>query len=101
MYQVNIVIQWQDGHYEEIRGTGPDWKAARDTAVEIGNAMAIVKLQGFRVLTEKEWRALPKPVSCNNWVPKKPIPPPSAEPSKEEKPRLAKSSLANWGNRRA
>lgn len=101
MYQVNIAVQWQDGHYEEIRATGADWKAGKQAAIEIANAKAIVKLQGFRVLTDKEWKALPKPISSNNWVPKKPVPPQEIVHTGGEQPRLAKSTLSNWGNRRA
>jgi len=106
MYQMNIVIQWQDGHYEEIRGVGTCWKVAKEAAVETANNMAIARLQGFRVLSDKEWRALPKPVSCNNWVPKKPVPPPGSAASGEEsaakkKPSLARSTTSSWGSRRA
>lgn len=68
MYQVNFVVQWKDGKYEEIYGIGADWRAAKDNAIEIADLLVIIlKNEGYRVLSDKEWRALPKPISSNNW----------------------------------
>lgn len=62
MYQANIIVQWDDGYYEEFRGNGPCWRQAKDEAIGQANRKAIAQIKGFRVLSDKEWRALPKPL---------------------------------------
>jgi hypothetical protein len=62
-YQANIIVQWDSMEYEEFRGIGACWKLARENAIEQANQKAIAQVKGFRVLSDKEWRALPKPIS--------------------------------------